>query len=73
MMSPEDIELSKFMANVWRKNDERNKKIDQENKNKILPDGKTYFEYLTHIRSIGRIPLSYEELYDVYADSDGCN
>lgn len=30
MMSLKDIEMSKFMAEVWRLNDERNRKIEAE-------------------------------------------
>jgi len=31
MQTPEDIEIAKFMANVWRLNDERNRKQAEEN------------------------------------------
>lgn len=30
MMSSKDIELARFMAEVWRMNDERNKQIEAE-------------------------------------------
>lgn len=30
MQTPQDIETVKFMANVWRLNDERNKRIESE-------------------------------------------
>lgn len=30
MMSLKDIELARFMAEVWRMNDERNKRIEAE-------------------------------------------
>lgn len=48
MMSQEDIELSKFMANVWRMNDERNKGLR-------YPDGtpKTFYKDRTDLNAYG--------------------
>ena len=65
-------EYVEWMSNVWRLNDLRNKELEKEKlDNRIIPDGKTtYAEYKLYIEKIGRIPLSYDVLWDVYLDSE---
>jgi hypothetical protein len=65
-------EYVEWMSNVWRLNDLRNKEIEKEKlDNRILPDGKTtYREYKIYTEKIGRTPLSYDVLWDVYLDSE---
>lgn len=65
MMSPHDIEVAKFMAEVWRLNDIRNKKLEEEKQNNMLiPTGITYGEYVKYMNKIGRTPLPYDSLWE---------
>jgi len=64
MMSQHDIEVAKFMAEVWRLNDIRNKKLEEEKQNNMLiPTGITYGEYVKYMNKIGKTPLSYDSLW----------
>jgi hypothetical protein len=58
MHTPEYEEYVRWMSNVWRLNDERNQST------MITPFGIPYTEYCRQIRNMGRIPLSYESLFD---------
>lgn len=59
------IQNSEYIARVWKMNDERNRN------SMLLPDGKTtYSEYCEERRKQGRVPLSYDSLFEPFDDCE---
>jgi hypothetical protein len=64
MHTPEYAEYVKWMSNIWRLNDERNKRFQ------MLPNGQSYQEYCAELRARNRKPLSWEACWELDGDEE---
>ena len=64
MHTPEYAGYVKWMSNIWRINDERNKRTQ------MLPNGQSYHEYCAELRARGRIPLPFAACWEFCDDEE---